>query len=35
MGNATDDIKAIADHITATNDEHGVAKAIQKFVLDI
>ena len=35
MGNATDDIKAIADHITASNDEHGVAKAIQKFVLNV
>ena len=35
MGNATDDIKAVANYITATNDEHGVAKAIQKFVLDV
>ena len=35
MGNATDDIKAIADYITASNNEHGVAKAIQKFVLDV
>lgn len=34
MGNATPDIKAIADHITLSNDEHGVAKVIQEFVLD-
>lgn len=33
MGNATDDIKAIASHITASNDEDGVAIAIEKFVL--
>jgi len=33
MGNATDDIKAIANHITASNDEDGVAIAIEKFVL--
>jgi len=35
MGNATDDIKAIADHITVTNDEHGVAKVIHEFVLNV
>jgi len=34
MGNATDDIKAIADHITVSNDEHGVAKVIHKYVLN-
>lgn len=34
MGNATDDIKAVADYITATNDQHGVAKAIHEFVLN-
>jgi len=28
MGNADDEIKSICDVITATNDEHGVAKAI-------
>ena len=34
MGNATDDIKAIADHITVTNDQHGVAKVINYFILN-
>jgi Cof subfamily protein (haloacid dehalogenase superfamily) len=29
MGNADDDTKAIADHITATNDDHGVALVIE------
>ena len=33
MGNATDEIKAASTFITATNDEDGVAKAIEKFVL--
>ena len=27
------EIKEAADYITVTNDEHGVAKAIEKFVL--
>ena len=27
----TDQIKAEADYVTSTNDEHGVAKAILKF----
>lgn len=31
MGNADDQIKAEADYVTSTNDEHGVAKAILKF----
>ena len=35
MGNATDDIKAVADHITVTNDLHGVAKVINDFVLKV
>ena len=34
MGNATDDIKAIANYITDSNSEDGVAKAIEKFVLN-
>ena len=34
MGNATDDIKSMAQYITKTNEEHGVAHAIQKFVLN-
>lgn len=33
MGNAVDEIKEIADYITATNDENGVAQAIEKFAL--
>ena len=33
MGNATDDIKAIANHVTDTNDNDGVAKVIEEFVL--
>ena len=32
MGNASDDIKAIADHITTTNNEDGVGEAIKKFI---
>ncbi|MEW7865937.1 sugar-phosphatase [Aeromonas diversa] len=33
MGNATEELKAMADHITASNDEDGVALAIERFVL--
>lgn len=33
MGNAVTSIIACADHITATNDENGVAKAIWKLIL--
>ena len=33
MGNATDQIKQAAHHITTTNDDSGVAKAINQFVL--
>ena len=33
MGNAEDEVKAIADYITDTNDCDGVAKAIERFVL--
>ena len=33
MENGIDEIKEAADYITETNDEHGVAKAIEKFVL--
>ncbi|MEM1483558.1 Cof-type HAD-IIB family hydrolase [Oscillospiraceae bacterium PP1C4] len=31
--NATDQIKAVATHVTASNDDDGVAKAIQQFLL--
>lgn len=33
MGNAMGSVKAMADYVTATNDEHGVAKLIHRFLL--
>jgi len=33
MGNAVEDIKQIADYVTLSNQEHGVAHVIEKFVL--
>lgn len=33
MGNAMEELKEIADYVTDTNDEDGVAKAIERFVL--
>jgi hydroxymethylpyrimidine pyrophosphatase-like HAD family hydrolase len=33
MGNAMDQTKSLADYVTETNDNHGVAAAIEKFVL--
>lgn len=33
MGNAREEIKARADYITSSNDEDGVAEAVEKFVL--
>lgn len=33
MGNATDDVKAVADVITGSNEEDGVASAIYKYAL--
>jgi Cof subfamily protein (haloacid dehalogenase superfamily) len=33
MGNALQQIKDVADHVTSTNDADGVAEAIEKFVL--
>jgi hydroxymethylpyrimidine pyrophosphatase-like HAD family hydrolase len=33
MGNAEAEIKAIADVVTLSNDEHGVAHAIREYVL--
>ena len=33
MGNAIDSVKAVANYITDTNDNDGVAKAVEKFVL--
>ena len=33
MGNAKDEVKAVAKHVTSSNDEDGVAKAVERFVL--
>ncbi|TCS81829.1 haloacid dehalogenase-like hydrolase [Tepidibacillus fermentans] len=33
MGNARLEIKAIADYVTKTNNDHGVWEVFQKFVL--
>jgi Cof subfamily protein (haloacid dehalogenase superfamily) len=33
MGNAHASLKAVADHVVATNDEDGVAQAVERFVL--
>lgn len=34
MGNASDGLKERADFITKSNEENGVAYALQKFILD-
>lgn len=34
MGNANDEVKQLATYMTATNDEDGVAKAIEKYILN-
>ncbi|KAB7671167.1 Cof-type HAD-IIB family hydrolase [Bacillus sp. B1-b2] len=34
MGNAPDDVKAISNYVTDTNNNDGVAKVVQKFILD-
>ena len=31
MNNAVDEVKAIADFITASNDEDGIAQALEQF----
>lgn len=33
MGNATDEVKAVADYVTYSNDDDGVAHVIEKFML--
>ena len=33
MANARDEVKAEADYVTLSNDEDGVAAAIEKFIL--
>ena len=35
MGNAVPEIVAVADYQTSTNDAHGVAVALEKFVLTV
>jgi len=35
VDNSPDELKAVADYVTADNDHEGVALAIQKFVLDL
>ncbi len=34
MDNAMEETKKLADHITASNDNHGVAVAIEKFIFN-
>ena len=33
MGNASDRVKQLADYVTASSDQDGVAQAIEKFLL--
>ena len=33
MGNATEAVKAVADYVTRTNEENGVAYALEQLVL--
>jgi len=33
MGNASDYVKSLADTVTASNEEDGVARAIEKYIL--
>ena len=33
MGNASDHVKSLADAVTASNEEDGVARAIEKYIL--
>ena len=35
MGNAVEALKAEADYVTVTNDEDGVADAIEKLVVNV
>ena len=34
MGNATDEIKEMADYVTLSNDEDGIAHVVNKFILN-
>ena len=33
MENAVDEVKQVADYVTASNNEDGIAKVVEKFVL--
>ena len=33
MGNASDEVKAKADEVTASNEDEGFAKAVKRFIL--
>lgn len=35
MGNAFPEVKAVADYVTSTNESDGVAKVIEKFILNV
>ncbi len=34
MGNAREEVKAVADYVTSSNEEHGVAEVLQRLVLE-
>ena len=34
MGNAVEEVKAVADYVTKTNDDDGIVDVIEKFILD-
>lgn len=34
MGNATPALKEIAQYVTDTNDDHGIARAVERFILN-
>jgi hydroxymethylpyrimidine pyrophosphatase-like HAD family hydrolase len=33
MANARDEVKAVADYITKSNDEDGIAEVVERFIL--
>ena len=35
MGNASEDVQREATHVTATNEDEGFAKAVEKFILPL
>ena len=34
MGNAKEEVKAVADYVTASNEEDGIAEVVDKFILN-